>query len=57
MLSQLHSLDTRSALHVLLSLTPLARYEERRVLELLQPAPSGAGPLSSPPHLPSPLVL
>ncbi|XP_062324940.1 zinc finger FYVE domain-containing protein 26 isoform X2 [Osmerus eperlanus] len=41
-LSQLHSLDTHSALHVLLSLTPLARYEERRVLELLQPTPSGA---------------
>lgn len=36
LLSQLHNLDHHSALYVLHSLTPLARYEEHRVLELLQ---------------------
>ncbi|XP_036431084.1 zinc finger FYVE domain-containing protein 26 isoform X2 [Colossoma macropomum] len=38
LLSQLHALDHHSALYVLHSLTPLAQYEERRVLELLQAA-------------------
>ncbi|XP_053476228.1 zinc finger FYVE domain-containing protein 26 isoform X4 [Ictalurus furcatus] len=35
LLSQLHSLDHHSALYVLHSLTPLAKYDEQRVLELL----------------------
>ncbi|KAJ7988765.1 hypothetical protein DPEC_G00312610 [Dallia pectoralis] len=35
LLGQLHTLDSHSALHVLHSLTPLARCEERRVLDLL----------------------
>ncbi|XP_055026367.2 zinc finger FYVE domain-containing protein 26 isoform X2 [Misgurnus anguillicaudatus] len=34
--SQLHMLDHHSALYVLHSLTPLAKYEEHKVLELLQ---------------------
>lgn len=38
LLTQLHALDHHSALYVLHSLTPLAKYEERRVLELLQAA-------------------
>ncbi|XP_060781171.1 zinc finger FYVE domain-containing protein 26 isoform X2 [Neoarius graeffei] len=38
LLSQLHNLDHHSALYVLHSLTPLAKYEEHRVLELLQAA-------------------
>ncbi|XP_051504260.1 zinc finger FYVE domain-containing protein 26 isoform X2 [Myxocyprinus asiaticus] len=36
LLSQLHMLDHHSALYVLHCLTPLAKYEECRVLELLQ---------------------
>ncbi|XP_026134074.1 zinc finger FYVE domain-containing protein 26-like [Carassius auratus] len=36
LLSHLHMLDHHSALYVLHSLTPLAKYEEHRVLELLQ---------------------
>ncbi|XP_051507535.1 zinc finger FYVE domain-containing protein 26-like isoform X2 [Myxocyprinus asiaticus] len=36
LMSQLHMLDHHSALYVLHCLTPLAKYEERRVLELLQ---------------------
>ncbi|XP_053088354.1 zinc finger FYVE domain-containing protein 26 isoform X1 [Pangasianodon hypophthalmus] len=38
LLSQLHNLDHHSALYVLHSLIPLAKYEEHRVLELLQAA-------------------
>uniref|UniRef100_A0A671QY78 Zinc finger FYVE domain-containing protein 26 n=1 Tax=Sinocyclocheilus anshuiensis TaxID=1608454 RepID=A0A671QY78_9TELE len=36
LLNHLHMLDHHSALYVLHSLTPLAKYEEHRVLELLQ---------------------
>uniref|UniRef100_A0A8C1BV50 Zinc finger FYVE domain-containing protein 26 n=1 Tax=Cyprinus carpio carpio TaxID=630221 RepID=A0A8C1BV50_CYPCA len=36
LLSHLHMLDHHSALYVLHSLTPLTKYEEHRVLELLQ---------------------
>ncbi|KAF7710798.1 hypothetical protein HF521_009670 [Silurus meridionalis] len=38
LLSQLHNLDQHSALYVLHSLTSLAKYEEHRVLKLLQAA-------------------
>nr|XP_057912961.1 zinc finger FYVE domain-containing protein 26 isoform X2 [Doryrhamphus excisus] len=37
LLAQLHTLDNHSALYVLHSLTPLAQFEERRILDLLQP--------------------
>ncbi|KAM6912964.1 zinc finger FYVE domain-containing protein 26 [Xenentodon cancila] len=40
LLSQLHSLDSHSALYVLHSLTPLAQFEERRILNVLQQLPS-----------------
>ncbi|XP_071385189.1 zinc finger FYVE domain-containing protein 26 [Centroberyx affinis] len=36
LLAQLHTLDSHSALYILHSLTPLAQFEERRVLDLLQ---------------------
>lgn len=36
LLSHLHMLDHHSALYVLHCLTPLAKYEEHKVLELLQ---------------------
>uniref|UniRef100_A0A667YLE1 Zinc finger FYVE domain-containing protein 26 n=1 Tax=Myripristis murdjan TaxID=586833 RepID=A0A667YLE1_9TELE len=36
LLAQLHTLDNHSALYILHSLTPLAQFEERRVLDLLQ---------------------
>uniref|UniRef100_A0A3P9AJI1 Zinc finger FYVE domain-containing protein 26 n=1 Tax=Esox lucius TaxID=8010 RepID=A0A3P9AJI1_ESOLU len=39
LLGQLHTLDSHSALHVLHSLTPLARCEESRVLDLLNTLP------------------
>ncbi|XP_061156343.1 zinc finger FYVE domain-containing protein 26 isoform X1 [Syngnathus typhle] len=42
LLGQLHSLDNHSALYVLHSLTPLARFEERRLLDLLQQTPDPA---------------
>ncbi|XP_075904789.1 zinc finger FYVE domain-containing protein 26 isoform X2 [Nelusetta ayraudi] len=40
LLAQLHTLDNHSALHILHSLTPLAQYEERKILDLLQQLPS-----------------
>lgn len=39
LLAQLHSLDNHSALYILHSLTPLAQFEERRILDLLQKLP------------------
>ncbi|XP_015824943.3 zinc finger FYVE domain-containing protein 26 [Nothobranchius furzeri] len=36
LLAQLHTLENHSALYILHSLTPLARYEEHRIIELLQ---------------------
>uniref|UniRef100_A0AAR2J1K8 Zinc finger FYVE domain-containing protein 26 n=1 Tax=Pygocentrus nattereri TaxID=42514 RepID=A0AAR2J1K8_PYGNA len=47
LLSQLHALDHHSALYVLHSLTPLAKYEERRVLELLQAADPSLGDIQN----------
>ncbi|KAM4625378.1 zinc finger FYVE domain-containing protein 26 [Polymixia lowei] len=43
LLAQLHTLDNHSALYVLHSLTPLAQFEERRVLDLLQQLPKPPG--------------
>ncbi|XP_051942966.1 zinc finger FYVE domain-containing protein 26 isoform X5 [Hippocampus zosterae] len=43
LLAQLHSLDNHSALYILHSLTPLAHFEERRILDLLQQTPNPAG--------------
>ncbi|RVE57573.1 hypothetical protein OJAV_G00217500 [Oryzias javanicus] len=43
LLSQLHALDSHSALYILHSLTPLTHFEERRILELLQRPASGTG--------------
>lgn len=43
LLAQLHTLDNHSALHILHSLTPLAKYEERKILDLLQQLPSSPG--------------
>ncbi|XP_047467428.1 zinc finger FYVE domain-containing protein 26 isoform X2 [Mugil cephalus] len=40
LLAQLHTLDNHSALYVLHSLTPLAQFEERRILDLLQQLPN-----------------
>ncbi|CAN9501956.1 unnamed protein product [Ophioblennius macclurei] len=42
LLAQLHSLDSHSALYILHSLTPLARFEERRICDLLQLLPRPA---------------
>lgn len=39
LLAQLHTLDSHSALYILHSLTPLAQFEERRILDLLQQLP------------------
>ncbi|KAM9707292.1 zinc finger FYVE domain-containing protein 26 [Menidia menidia] len=39
LLAQLHTLDNHSALYILHSLTPLAQFEECRILELLQQLP------------------
>lgn len=52
LLSQLHTLDNHSALYILHSLTPLAQFEERRILELFQQQAPGAGQWlnSSSPH-------
>ncbi|XP_030626827.1 zinc finger FYVE domain-containing protein 26 [Chanos chanos] len=44
LLSQLHTVDHHSALYILHSLTPLAQYEERRVVELLQGLPKSSEP-------------
>lgn len=45
LLAQLHSLDSHSALYILHSLTPLAQFEERRILDLLQlPSPETEDP-------------
>ncbi|XP_061700872.1 zinc finger FYVE domain-containing protein 26 [Syngnathoides biaculeatus] len=43
LLGQLHSLDNHSALYILHSLTPLAHFDERRILDLLQQTPNPAG--------------
>ncbi|XP_077395120.1 zinc finger FYVE domain-containing protein 26 [Festucalex cinctus] len=43
LLGQLHSLDNHSALYILHSLTPLAHFEERHILDLLQQTPNPAG--------------
>ncbi|XP_077586758.1 zinc finger FYVE domain-containing protein 26 [Stigmatopora nigra] len=40
LLAQLQSVDSHSALYILHTLTPLARFEERRVLDLLQETPN-----------------
>lgn len=40
LLAQLHTLDTHSALYILHSLTPLAQFEECKILELLEQLPS-----------------
>lgn len=40
LLAQLHTLDSHSALYILHSLTPLAQFEERRILDLLQQLPN-----------------
>lgn len=36
LLAQLYTLDNHSALYILHSLTPLAQFEERKILDLLQ---------------------
>lgn len=38
--AQLQTLDNHSALYILHSLTPLAEYEEHRILDLLQQLPN-----------------
>ncbi|XP_062296068.1 zinc finger FYVE domain-containing protein 26 isoform X2 [Scomber scombrus] len=43
LLAQLHTLDNHSALYILHSLTPLAQFEERRILDLLQQLPNSPG--------------
>ncbi|KAM3871059.1 zinc finger FYVE domain-containing protein 26 [Diretmus argenteus] len=43
LLAQLHTLDNHSALYILHSLTPLARFGERRVLALLHQLPKTQG--------------
>ncbi|KAM4542256.1 zinc finger FYVE domain-containing protein 26 isoform 2-T2 [Odontesthes bonariensis] len=40
LLAQLHTLDSHSALYILHSLTPLAQFEERRILDLLHQLPN-----------------
>ncbi|XP_057714797.1 zinc finger FYVE domain-containing protein 26 isoform X2 [Corythoichthys intestinalis] len=40
LLGQLHSLENHSALYILHTLTPLAHFEERRILDLLQLMPN-----------------
>uniref|UniRef100_A0A671YJ79 Zinc finger FYVE domain-containing protein 26 n=1 Tax=Sparus aurata TaxID=8175 RepID=A0A671YJ79_SPAAU len=44
LLAQLHTLDNHSALYILHSLTPLAQFEERKILDLLQQLPNSPGP-------------
>lgn len=48
LLAQLHTLDNHSALYILHSLTPLAQFEERKILELFSP---GTGQHLHHPHL------
>uniref|UniRef100_A0A8C3A898 Zinc finger FYVE domain-containing protein 26 n=1 Tax=Cyclopterus lumpus TaxID=8103 RepID=A0A8C3A898_CYCLU len=43
LLAQLHTLDNHSALYILHSLTPLAQFEERKILDLLQQLPNATG--------------
>ncbi|XP_049452933.1 zinc finger FYVE domain-containing protein 26 isoform X2 [Epinephelus fuscoguttatus] len=43
LLAQLHTLDNHSALYILHSLTPLAQFEERKILTLLQQLPNSPG--------------
>ncbi|TDG99134.1 hypothetical protein EPR50_G00208230 [Perca flavescens] len=43
LLAQLHTLDNHSALYILHSLTPLARFEERKILDLLQQLSNSPG--------------
>ncbi|CAJ1074767.1 zinc finger FYVE domain-containing protein 26 [Xyrichtys novacula] len=43
LLSQLYTLDNHSALYVLHSLTPLAQFEERKILDLLQQLTNSPG--------------
>ena len=43
LLAQLHTLDSHSALYILHSLTPLAQFEERRILDLLHQLPNLLG--------------
>ncbi|XP_070775958.1 zinc finger FYVE domain-containing protein 26 [Enoplosus armatus] len=43
LLGQLHTLDNHSALYILHSLTPLAQFEERKILDLLQQLPNSPG--------------
>ncbi|XP_029982632.1 zinc finger FYVE domain-containing protein 26 isoform X2 [Sphaeramia orbicularis] len=43
LLAQLHSLDNHSALYILHSLTPLAQFEEHKILNLLQQLPNKSG--------------
>lgn len=43
LLAQLHTLDSHSALFILHSLTPLAQFEERKILQLLQRLPNSPG--------------
>ncbi|XP_068437134.1 zinc finger FYVE domain-containing protein 26 isoform X2 [Clinocottus analis] len=43
LLAQLHTLDNHSALYILHSLTPLAQFEERKILDLLQQLPNSTG--------------
>ncbi|KAM9842856.1 zinc finger FYVE domain-containing protein 26 [Aulostomus maculatus] len=43
LLAKLHTLDSHSALYILHSLTPLAQFEERRILDLLQQLPNSSG--------------
>ncbi|XP_077416207.1 zinc finger FYVE domain-containing protein 26 [Vanacampus margaritifer] len=43
LLGQLHGLDNHSALYILHSLTPLAHFEERHILDLLQQTPNSTG--------------
>ncbi|XP_019909797.3 zinc finger FYVE domain-containing protein 26 isoform X3 [Esox lucius] len=61
LLGQLHTLDSHSALHVLHSLTPLARCEESRVLDLLntlpKPTTAESGELADSPTVQRNLVL
>ncbi|XP_037652726.1 zinc finger FYVE domain-containing protein 26 isoform X1 [Sebastes umbrosus] len=43
LLAQLHTLDNHSALYILHSLTPLAQFEERKIVDLLQQLPNSPG--------------
>ncbi|XP_041668136.1 zinc finger FYVE domain-containing protein 26 isoform X2 [Cheilinus undulatus] len=43
LLAQLYTLDNHSALYILHSLTPLAQFEERKILDLLKQLPNSPG--------------